>query len=84
MVAHEFLPGYAGGHEGIRLALFCLVFGVGFAVLGAIGSPCVWPGLIVGAAFGLLMGAVFGGYRGRVVDFLFGPADGPDDAQQVP
>jgi hypothetical protein len=61
-----------------------LIFGAGFAVLGAANtSDGPWGpryGTVILGLFGLFLGTVFGGWRGRMVQDVFGPLE-PDAAE---
>ena len=61
------------------LILNMLIFGAGFAVLGAAyTSASPWGpqyGAVILGLFGLFLGAVFGGWRGRMVQDVFGPLE---------
>ena len=56
-----------------------LIFGAGFAFLGAAyTSDGPWEpqhGAVILGLFGLFLGAVFGGWRGRMVHDVFGPLE---------
>jgi hypothetical protein len=61
------------------LILNMLIFGTGFATLGAAyTSDGPWgpqDGAVILGLFGLFLGAVFGGRRGRMVQDVFGPLE---------
>jgi hypothetical protein len=61
------------------LILNVLILGAGFAFLGA-ANTCDGPwgpqyGAVILGLFGLFFGAVFGGWRGRMVQDVFGPLE---------
>jgi hypothetical protein len=59
------------------LTLNMLIFGTDFAVLGAAyASNSAWGpqyGAVILGLLGLFLGAVLGGWRGRMVQDVFGP-----------
>jgi hypothetical protein len=59
-----------------------LIFGAGFAFLGAAySSDGPWGpqyGAVILGLFGLFLGAVFGGWRGRMVQDVFSPVSDPE------
>ena len=69
------------------LTLNILIIGIGFAVLGAAytsaGSWGPQSGAVILGLFGLFLGAVFGGWRGRMVQDVFGPLEADPETNRA-
>jgi hypothetical protein len=74
--------------QRVRLVGCVLLFGVGFAFLGAFTTldshlPLWWAMLVMGV-FGVIIGAAFGGAKWRWLDLIFRKPDKPENEPGQP